>query len=108
MANLFSLSLLTEYSAKNRACIFRVKAFLNIYGLKSTKSAEDAVGVKMGNLKDYDFDLKKLWKNKTSSDTRKWIKDTKCSCHWECIYSYNIISDKKQLTKSVSKSLKYF
>lgn len=63
---------------------------------------------KMGNLKDYDFNFKKLWKNKTSSDTRNWIKDTKCNCHWECIYSYNIISDKKQLIKSASKSLKYF
>ena len=63
---------------------------------------------KIGNLKDYDFNLKKLWENKLSSDTRKWIKDTKCSCHWECIYSYNIISDKKQLSKSVLKSLKYF
>ena len=60
MANLFSLSLLTEYSAKYRACIFRVKAFLKTYGLKSTKSAEDAVGVKIGNLKDSAITLERL------------------------------------------------
>lgn len=62
---------------------------------------------KLGNLRDVDFDLKKIWKNKQSTDTRKWIKDTKCTCHWECIYSYNIISNKKQISNTIKKSIKY-
>ena len=84
------------------------KPLIADYFYEYVMSNKDKINEMIDYTKDYDFDLKKLWKNKTSSDTRKWIKDTKCSCHWECIYSYNIISDKKQLTKSVSKSLKYF
>ena len=57
----------------------------------------------LGNLKDYNFDFLKLWYDKKANDTRKWIKDTKCNCHWECIYTYNLISSPKYAAKIASK-----
>jgi radical SAM protein with 4Fe4S-binding SPASM domain len=62
----------------------------------------------IGNLHDYDFNLKTLWKTYEANNIRNWIKETKCNCHWECIYSYNILSNKKQITEVLKRSLKYF
>ena len=59
----------------------------------------------MGNIKNYNFDFLKLWLTKKSDGIREWIKDTKCNCHWECIYTYNLISNKKYLLKILTKVL---
>jgi len=57
----------------------------------------------LGNIKEYDLDFMKLWNNEKSIKTRKWIKDTKCNCHWECIYTYNLISNPKYASKIATK-----
>ena len=57
------------------------------------------------NIKDYNLEFMSLWKNKKSNETRKWIKDTKCNCHWECIYTYNLISSPKYSSKIAAKVL---
>jgi|TARA_B100001964_G_scaffold75053_1_gene85309 MoaA/NifB/PqqE/SkfB family radical SAM enzyme len=59
----------------------------------------------MDNLKDYNFNFLKLWLAKKNDGVRKWIKDTKCNCHWECIYIYNLISNKKYLSKILTRVL---
>ncbi len=59
----------------------------------------------MGNLRDYDFDFLKLWFDKKSIETKKWIKDTKCTCHWECIHTYNLISNPSYLSKLALKTI---
>ena len=53
----------------------------------------------LGNLKEYDFNFLDLWQDANAQATRKWIKDTKCNCHWECIKTYNLISSPKYATK---------
>lgn len=60
---------------------------------------------KLGNLKDYKYDFMSLWNNNVAKDTRKWIKDTKCNCHWECIFTYNLISSPKYTAKIATKIL---
>ena len=45
----------------------------------------------------------KLWNNTNSKETREWIKKTKCNCHWECIFTYNLISSPKYLSKIATK-----
>lgn len=47
----------------------------------------------LGNLKDYNFDFLKLWHDTRATETKHWIKDTKCHCHWECAWTYNILSN---------------
>ena len=60
----------------------------------------------LGNLKDYNFDFMKLWNDTKGVETRKWIKKTKCNCHWECIFTYNLISSPKYSANIASKIIK--
>ena len=60
----------------------------------------------LGNLKDYNFDFMKLWNDTKGVETRKWIKKTKCNCHWECIFTYNLISSPKYTASIVANILK--
>lgn len=60
----------------------------------------------LGNIKDYNFNFMELWNNTKSEETRKWIKNTKCNCHYDCIYSYNIISSPKYSIQLAFKIIK--
>ena len=44
----------------------------------------------MGNLKDYDYNLKKLMNNHETKITQKWIVSTKCKCSFECALAANV------------------
>ena len=37
----------------------------------------------------------KLWSNEKTQKTKKWIKDTKCNCTYECAWSFNILGNTK-------------
>lgn len=58
-----------------------------------------------GNIKDYNYNFMELWNNRISNETRDWIKNTKCNCHYECIYTYNIIKSPKYSSKLAIKVL---
>jgi radical SAM protein with 4Fe4S-binding SPASM domain len=47
----------------------------------------------LGNLRDYDMDFMKLWKNKQTNECKEFIKRTKCNCTYECVWSVNTISN---------------
>ena len=57
-------------------------------------------------LKDYDFDFMKLWNDKKATETRKWIKDTKCKCSFECALAANVVWKPKNYPKVVSSAIK--
>lgn len=46
---------------------------------------------KFGNLKEYNYDFKKLWFSERAEDIRKEIKDRKCYCIHSCFQFFNII-----------------
>jgi hypothetical protein len=48
----------------------------------------------------------KLWNDKKAGKTRDWIKKTKCNCHWECIFTYNLISSPKYTANIATKIIK--
>jgi len=57
-----------------------------------------------GNLRDYDYDLKTIWKTKNKTNFCKKIKDEKCFCTYECAWTFNILGNKKyhpSLVKSI-------
>jgi len=56
----------------------------------------------LGNLRDYGYNLKKLWKSKAADDTRKFISDTHCNCEYECAMSVNILSNLSYLPSIAS------
>jgi radical SAM protein with 4Fe4S-binding SPASM domain len=47
----------------------------------------------LGNLRDYQMDFMKIWSNKETQETKKWIKKSKCNCTYECALSYNILGN---------------
>ncbi len=58
----------------------------------------------MGNLRDYQYDLKRLWKDSAATEIRQFISKTKCNCEYDCALSVNILSNPKYLIK-VTKGL---
>ncbi len=49
----------------------------------------------LGSLRDYDMNFMKLWRDTKALNTKKWIKDTKCNCTYECAWSFNILGNAK-------------
>jgi MoaA/NifB/PqqE/SkfB family radical SAM enzyme len=47
----------------------------------------------LGNLRNYDYDFMRLWRDTTAKDVRQWIKSTNCHCTYECAWSFNILSN---------------
>ncbi|MBI1935314.1 radical SAM protein [Candidatus Woesearchaeota archaeon] len=74
-----------------------------IYPTGDVFACEIRADSKMGNLKDVDYDLRKIWLNEASGALRKDIKDTKCFCTFECQLSTNVLFNPKQLAKAAVK-----
>ena len=51
----------------------------------------EMLGKSFGNLRDFDFNLSKLWNTKTAIDIRNWIQDTHCICTQECFLSTSFL-----------------
>lgn len=45
----------------------------------------------LGNVRDYDYDFRKIWYGPKGEAARKWIRDEKCFCTYECQYTVNIL-----------------
>lgn len=55
----------------------------------------------MGNVRNYDYDLKKLLVAENNKQLRNWIVDTKCKCSFECALAANVIWNPTQYPKLV-------
>jgi MoaA/NifB/PqqE/SkfB family radical SAM enzyme len=49
----------------------------------------------LGNLRDYNYDFKKIWFSEKADNARKTIRDTKCFCTYECFLTLNILFNKR-------------
>lgn len=49
------------------------------------------VDKEIGNVRDVDYDFKKLWYSPKADEIRKHIRDTKCFCTYECFLTVNIL-----------------
>jgi radical SAM protein with 4Fe4S-binding SPASM domain len=56
---------------------------------------------KIGNVREYDYDFKKLWLSENAIRIRKWVKDTKCFCTHECNWATNILFNPRYLPKLI-------
>lgn len=45
----------------------------------------------MGSLRDYDYNFARIWKSKKAKQIRKYIRDTKCFCTYECAITSSIL-----------------
>jgi radical SAM protein with 4Fe4S-binding SPASM domain len=50
----------------------------------------EILGRSMGNLRDYDYDLKRLLTSVENNELRKWIVESKCKCSFECALTANV------------------
>jgi radical SAM protein with 4Fe4S-binding SPASM domain len=47
----------------------------------------------IGNLRDNNMNFMALWNSEKNSEIKKFIKDTKCRCTYECALSFNILGN---------------
>ncbi len=59
---------------------------------------------KIGNIRNVNYDFKKLWHSDRAEKIRKFITDTKCYCTYECAITTNILFNIKQLIKMCRKN----
>lgn len=45
----------------------------------------------LGNVRDFDYDLGRLWQSEAARDTRRRIQDTQCQCTQECFLSTSML-----------------
>lgn len=49
----------------------------------------------LGNLRDFDYDFKKIWFSEKADEARKRIWNSKCFCTYECFLTLNILFNKR-------------
>lgn len=49
----------------------------------------------IGNIRDFNYDFRKLWLSQKAKDEIKFIRDTKCFCTHECFNTVNILFNAK-------------
>jgi len=74
-----------------------------IYPTGDVFACEIRDDLKLGNLNDVDYDLRKLWFTQRADNFRKDIKDNKCFCTFECQLTTNVLFNPKQLAKTAIK-----
>jgi len=59
---------------------------------------------KIGNIRDFDLDFKKLWLSQKAKEEVKFIRKTKCFCTHECFNTVNILFNPKFYPQIIEKS----
>ena len=59
---------------------------------------------KIGNIRDFDLDFKKLWLSQKAKKEVNFIRKTKCFCTHECFNSVNILFNPKNYLEIIKKS----
>ncbi len=63
---------------------------------------------KLGNLREYEMDFQALWANDSTRDCKKFIKDTRCHCTYECAWSINVLSNFRYVPRLVGGVIKSY
>jgi len=71
-------------------------SLFGIIGSKGEVYACELLQDKMiGNLRDFNFNFMKLWNSKENSKVKKFIKESKCNCTYECALAFNFLGNFK-------------
>lgn len=60
----------------------------------------------LGNLRDYEMNFEKLWQSEKAEDCRRFIKDSRCHCTFECAWTVNVVSHLKFLPSLLFKAVR--
>jgi len=83
---------------KNQKRIFKCfagKRLLHIDSFGNSFACEYLPNKTLGNLRDYNYDVKKILKLNNTKQILNIIKHKKCSCTWECAIKQSIVYDWK-------------
>lgn len=61
---------------------------------------------KMGNIRDVNYDIKKILHSDRGNEVKKFIKDTNCHCTYECATNANLVYNPKSYPKLAAKIVK--
>jgi MoaA/NifB/PqqE/SkfB family radical SAM enzyme len=61
---------------------------------------------KIGNLKDFNYDFPALWRSMEAKNLRKYIKNTKCFCTYECFLGLDFLANPKYYPQLLNNYLK--
>ena len=81
-------------------------ALFGVIGAEGTIYGCEILNKPLGNLRDNDLNFMKIWKNEKTQEFKKFVKDTKCHCSYECAWSINIISNKEYIPQLINLSIK--
>jgi len=63
----------------------------------------ELLDMKMGNIRDYNYNFQQLWHSEKAKKIRRYIKKSKCFCTHECNLMENILFNPKNLIKMIFK-----
>jgi len=66
----------------------------------------EILSMSLGNLRDHNYNFKKLWNSKKAKEIRKHIKNTKCFCTHECFINTNVLFNPKNLPSFIKTLIK--
>jgi MoaA/NifB/PqqE/SkfB family radical SAM enzyme len=59
----------------------------------------------LGNVRDFNYDFKKIWFSEKADEARKWIWDSKCFCTYECFLTLNMLFNKRMYPQIIKEWL---
>ena len=60
----------------------------------------------MGNIRDYNYDMKSLLSQNKNKELINWIKKSKCKCSFECALAANVIWGRWSFLKILKASIR--
>lgn len=98
-------SYLEDKSSPRKFKCFAAKKFTVLSDDGEVYPCEEMLEDSMGNIRDYDFDLKKLLKSEKARARQLSIKRKECNCQWDCAIDTSSIFDIKAYPKLVMQIL---
>jgi radical SAM protein with 4Fe4S-binding SPASM domain len=59
----------------------------------------------LGKLSNFNYNFLNLWRSEKTKRVKKWIKDSKCHCSYECAMTYNVMSNYKYQPRLIKKGI---
>ncbi len=65
----------------------------------------EVLGRSYGNVRDFNYDVRKLWFNPKAQQIKRFIQESRCFCTHECFITHNILFNPRMLPRLMSKYL---
>ncbi len=66
----------------------------------------EVLGASFGNLRDVGLDLRALLRGERADRIRRWIRESRCACTWECAAATNLLFDPGSAPRVLARALR--